>query len=212
MIKLQSIQRCLWRGMRMGIVSLIAVALIGCQNGMEDQAKYEPYEPSSFFENGMSSRPLVPNTVARGQLRADAHLYAGQQDGAPATDFPFPITQEVLARGQERYNIYCAPCHGYAGYGDGTIVQRGLTPPPSFHIERLRSAPPGYLFGIITNGIGAMYSYEDRVMPEDRWAIVAYVRALQLSQNAQLEAVPEAERAALEAATEQDGGENNATE
>jgi mono/diheme cytochrome c family protein len=176
--------------------------LAACSNGMEDQPKYESLEASAFFENGMSARPLVPNTVARGQLNEDSLLYAGQVDGAPAQEFPFPITAEVLARGQERYNIYCTPCHGYAGYGDGVVAQRGLTPPPSFHSERLRMLPVGHIFDVITNGIGTMYSYGDRVAPEDRWAIIAYVQALQLSQNATLDDVPPEVQPTLQAATE----------
>jgi mono/diheme cytochrome c family protein len=190
-----------WWGLLI-VTSCLAMWLAAC-NGMEEQPKYEPYEPSTFFRDGTSARPLVPNTVARGQLEADTLLYAGQENGAQATEFPFPVTAEVLARGQQRYNIYCTPCHGYAGYGDGIIVQRGLTPPPSFHQDRLRAAPVGHIFDVITDGIGAMYSYGSRVQPEDRWAIVAYVRALQMSQNAtyndlpadvqqQLQAQPEA--------------------
>jgi mono/diheme cytochrome c family protein len=183
------------------VVGLLLCVLVitGCNNGMEDQPKYEPFEASTFFDDGMSARPLVPHTVARGQLRADSHLYAGQVEGRQAEEFPFAITAEVMARGQERYNIYCTPCHGYAGYGDGIVVQRGFSPPPSLHDERLRMAPVGHFFGVITNGFGAMYSYADRIMPEDRWAIVAYVRALQLSQNATMEQVPADQQPALEA-------------
>jgi mono/diheme cytochrome c family protein len=178
------------------------ILLAACSNGMDDQPKYEPYEASTFFDNGMSARPHVPNTVARGQLDADSLLYAGQVDGAPAAEFPFPITSEVLARGQERYNIYCTPCHGYAGYGDGVVVQRGFSPPPSFHSERLRILPVGHIFDVITNGIGAMYSYGDGITPEDRWAIIAYMQALQLSQNATLEDVPPEVQPTLQAASE----------
>jgi hypothetical protein len=181
------------------VLLVLGVLLAGCGNGMRDQPRYEPYEPSTFFENGMASRPLLPNTVARGQLRTNTHLYAGQQEGRQAEEFPFPVTDAVLARGQQRYNIYCTPCHGYSGYGDGIIVQRGLTPPPSLHEERLLAAPVGHLFGVITNGIGAMYSYGERIPPEDRWAIIAYIRALQLSQNATLDAVPAEQQTVLEA-------------
>jgi mono/diheme cytochrome c family protein len=181
---------------------LCVVVIAACRNGMEVQPRYDPLEASLFFDNGMSARLLVPNTVARGQLREDSHLYAGQVAGRPAEDFPFAITSEVMARGQERYNIYCTPCHGYAGYGDGIVVQRGFTPPPSLHEERMRLLPAGHIFGVITNGIGAMYSYGDRITPEDRWAIIAYIKALQLSQNATMEQVPAEEQAALEAATE----------
>jgi mono/diheme cytochrome c family protein len=181
---------------------LLLLLLAACQNGMEDQPKYEPFEASTFFRSGSSAQPLLANTVARGQLRADAHLYTGQVNGAPATEFPFPVTSEVLARGQERYNIYCSPCHGFSGYGDGIIVQRGLTPPPSFHTDRLRNIPVGHIFDVITNGFGVMYSYSDRVAPEDRWAIVAYIQALQLSQNATIDDVPPDAQGELEAAGE----------
>ena len=185
---------------------LLALLLAGCtqRQRMADQPKYETFDPSAFYQDGNSSRDLVPNTVARGLARTDVHLYEGMVDGEPATTYPFSITQEVLRRGQERYNIYCTPCHGYDGYGDGIVMQRGLSPPPSFHEERLRQVPPGYMYGVITNGIGAMYSYAARVNPEDRWAIVAYIQALQLSQNATIADVPAEERAALEAATAAD--------
>ncbi|MCC6456969.1 MAG: cytochrome c [Caldilineaceae bacterium] len=182
---------------------LCLLVLTGCNNGMEDQPKYEPFEASTFFDSGMSAQPLVANTVARGQLRADSHLYAGQVAGRPAEEFPFPVTAEIVARGQERYNIYCTPCHGYAGYGDGVIVQRGFSPPPSFHDERLRAATVGHFYSVITNGFGTMYSYADRITPEDRWAIIAYVRALQLSQNATMDDVPADEQPALEAASDE---------
>jgi mono/diheme cytochrome c family protein len=165
---------------------------------MSDQPKFETFEPNPFFEDNTSARDLVANTVARGQLWTDNHLYQGTVDGAPATTFPFPVTQEVLDYGQERYNIFCAPCHGYDGYGQGAIVQRGFSPPPSLHEERLRAAPPGHFFSVITNGFGTMYSYADRVPPADRWAITAYIQALQLSQNANIEDVPAEERQRLE--------------
>jgi hypothetical protein len=188
-------------GKRMWFGLLMIFVLTAC-NGMENQPKYETFDPSTFFENGMSARPVIPNTVARGQLDADQLLYQGQENGAPATEFPFPITSEVLTRGQQRYNIYCTPCHGYAGYGDGIVVTRGLTPPPSFHSERMRSVPVGHIFDVITNGFGAMYSYGDRVKVEDRWAITAYIQALQLSQNATIDDVPIEMRPELEASTE----------
>jgi mono/diheme cytochrome c family protein len=185
---------------------LCMILLAACNNGMEDQPKYEPFEESAFFDNSMSARPMVANTVARGQLHADGLLYAGQVDGALAEEFPFPVTTEVLARDQERYNIYCTACHGYAGYGDGIVAQRGLSPPPSFHQERLRLLPVGHFFDVITNGIGAMYAYGDRIEAEDRWAIIAYIRALQLSQNATLDDVPPDLQPTIEAATEDDTG------
>jgi hypothetical protein len=202
-------------GVLLCLLTLLLLALAACTNGMEDQPKYEPFEASSFFGDGTSARPLVANTVARGQLQADSHLYTGQVDGAMASDYPFPVTEAVLLRGQERYNIYCAPCHAPSGHGDGVVAQRGLTPPPSFHTERLRSVPPGYIFDVITNGFGAMYSYGDRVAPNDRWAIAAYIQALQLSQNATIDDVPPSEQEALQNAQDdvpEDGAPEDETE
>jgi hypothetical protein len=164
---------------------------------MHVQPRYDPLAPSTFFDDGRSARPVVPGTVARGHLRIDDHLYTGKVNGALVDTFPFPVTRQVLERGRERYNIYCSPCHDYLGTGHGMIVQRGFQPPPSYHNDRLRKAPLGHFFDVITNGFGAMHSYADRVSPEDRWAIIAFIRALQLSQHASLEDVPERERAQL---------------
>jgi len=173
--------------------------LAGCRQDMHDEPRYEPLEASSFFEDGRSARPQVPGTVARGELGLDEQLLTGKVGGEFAKDFPFPITPEVLARGQQRYQIFCSACHGYDGYGEGMVVQRGMKQPPSLHVERLRQVPPGYIFDVITSGFGAMFDYSDRIRPEDRWAIVAYVRALQLSQGATLADVPPDVRARLEA-------------
>jgi hypothetical protein len=178
------------------------MALTGCgRDDMADQPKYKTLGGSSFFADAQASRPIPPGTVARGQLQTDEHLFTGKIDGKDADVFPFPVTLEVLARGRERYNIYCIVCHGATGDGDGMIVQRGFTPPPSFHIDRLRSAAPGHLFDVMTNGWGAMFSYNDRVNVPDRWAIAAYIRALQLSQNAPVAQLSADERARLEPAT-----------
>jgi hypothetical protein len=152
---------------------LLACALAGCRQDMHDQPKLEPYEASTFFRDGRAMRPLVPGTVARGRLDEDDHLHSGTVDGRPAETFPFEVTRETLARGRERYEIYCAPCHNQTGDGRGMIVERGMRAPPSFHVERLRGAPPGYFFDVITHGFGAMYDYSDRISPPDRWAIVA---------------------------------------
>ena len=173
----------------------------GCsfQQQMATQPRYDPLEKSEFFSDGLASRQLVANTVARGQLKEDEQLYTGKLNGEYAETFPFPVTQDVLERGQERYNIYCAPCHSQLGDGNGMIVQRGFPAPPSFHIDRLRDAAPGYYFDVMTNGFGVMYSYASRVNAEDRWAIAAYIKALQLSQNATLEDVPPDQRSELEA-------------
>jgi mono/diheme cytochrome c family protein len=176
----------------------VLLLLAACSH-MRNQPKFETFEPNPFFEDGAAARPLVPNTVARGRPVGNSHLTAGLVDGAPAQDFPFPVTMTVLERGQDRYNIFCSPCHGYDGYGQGQIVQRGLSPPPSLHIERLRAAPEGHYFNVITNGFGTMYSYAARVKPDDRWAIIAYIRALQLSQNAPLAEIPADEQSRLEA-------------
>ena len=184
-----------------GAALLGAMWLSGCRNDMHVQPRYNPLDSSDFFEDGRAARPEVPGTVARGQLRADHYFYAGKVNGVPVSAFPFPVTRVVLDRGRERYNIYCTPCHGYTGEGRGMIVQRGFPQPPSYHTDRLRQAPVGHLYDVITNGYGAMYSYAARISPEDRWAIVAYIRALQLSQHATVDDVPEAERTKLLADT-----------
>jgi mono/diheme cytochrome c family protein len=179
------------------LLALFIVSTTACRQDMHDQPRFEPLEGSTFFQDGRASRPLVEGTVARGQLHLDEHLYSGKVGGEFAKTFPFEINKEVLERGQERYNIYCSPCHDKAGTGQGMIVQRGFRPPPSYHIDRLRDAPPGYFFDVITNGFGAMYSNSDRVSPKDRWAIIAYIRVLQLSQNATIDDVPEEQRRQL---------------
>jgi mono/diheme cytochrome c family protein len=182
-----------------GTLAAALLALSGCDmQDMYNQPKYKPLQASSFFDDGRSSRPLVPDTVARSGLRTDALLYTGKLDGKDSEVFPFPVTPQVLDRGQLEYNIYCSVCHGRTGEGNGMIVQRGFKAPPSYHIDRLRQAPAGHFFDVMTNGFGAMYSYKSRVSPEDRWAIAAYIRALQLSQHATLDDVPPAERARLE--------------
>lgn len=182
-----------------GIACLGAIGMVlaGCRLDMHVQPKYLPYEPTTFFDDGRSERPVVPGTIARGHLRLDELLYTGKENGVLADKFPFPITRADLERGRERYNIYCTPCHDYTGGGHGMIVQRGFPPPPSFHIDRLRSAPAGHFFDVMTNGLGSMYSYATRVEPEDRWRIAAYVRALQLSHRATIQDVPGAMRRKL---------------
>ena len=175
----------------------VAMLLLGCRMDMHIQPKYLPYEPTDFFGDGRSERQPVPGTVARGQLRLDELMFSGRENGVVVDKFPFPITQADLNRGRERYNIYCTPCHDYSGTGRGMIVQRGFPQPPSYHIQRLRDAPAGHFFEVMTNGFGAMYSYAARVEPADRWRIAAYIRVLQLSRNATLDDVPEADRSKL---------------
>ncbi len=166
---------------------------------MHDQAKYEPYEASDFFADGLSSRRPVEGTVARGWLREDSHLYRGiGADGSFAKTLPVPATRDLLARGRERFEIFCSPCHGRVGDGRGMIVERGFKQPASFHDPRLRAMPVGYFFDVQTNGFGQMSSYASQVPVADRWAIAAYIQALQLSQNVPVEKLSRDERELLE--------------
>lgn len=180
-----------------GCIAALMVILAGCRQKMAEEPKYTPLAASDFFADGMSARPLVEGTVARGHLRADEQFYEGKSGKRLADTFPFPVTREVLERGRERFTIFCTPCHGQLGNGDGIVVERGFRSPPSYHIDRSRTAPAGHFFDVITNGYGAMASYASRVPPRDRWAIIAYIRALQLSQQAKLADVPAAERQKL---------------
>jgi mono/diheme cytochrome c family protein len=181
------------------LIVLVVFASSGCRQDMHDQPKFTPFRASAFFADQLSARPLVAGTVARGQLNDDELLHTGKTNGKDANVFPFAIDQRAMARGQERFNIYCSPCHGRLGNGDGMIVRRGYRRPPTYDDERLRQAPVGHFFDVITNGFGAMPDYAAQIPPEDRWAIIAYVRALQLSAHAPLADASPAERAALEA-------------
>ena len=179
------------------IVVLSAFVLSGCRQDMHDQPKYIPLRQSAFFADSRSARPLVAGTVARGQLREDTLLYTGKMNGVDADIFPFPVDAALMARGQERFNIHCSPCHGRTGEGNGMIVRRGYRPPPTYHQDRLRSAPAGHFFDVMTNGFGAMPDYAAQIKVEDRWAIAAYIRALQLSAHATAGDVPPSEREKL---------------
>jgi len=181
-----------WRSALLGLSLAAALALAGCRRNpdMAQQPRYQPYEPSEFFVDGSSARPIVEGTVARDQQRAGTLSHTGMINGQLADAFPFPITAADMRRGQERFNIYCSVCHGRLGDGQGMIVQRGFKQPPSFHEQRLRQASAGHFYDVITHGYGAMYSYAARVNSDDRWRIIAYIRALQLSQNAQTADVP----------------------
>ena len=164
---------------------LIVITATACRQDMHDQPKLEPFEASDFFTDGMASRKPVEGTVARGELRADDHFYRGvDAEGGFATTLPMPMTVDLLQRGRERYDIYCSPCHGRTGDGDGMVVRRGFKTPQSLHQDRLRESPPGYYFDVMTNGFGDMSGYASQVPVADRWAIAAYVQALQLSRNA----------------------------
>jgi len=188
------------RAGRLMSASALLLTLAACRQDMHDQPKYRGLRGSDFFENGQSARPLIANTVARGHLNEDTLRVTGKDGQNDTTVFPFPVTDQVMARGQERFNIYCSPCHGRTGAGDGMIVRRGFRRPPMLTEERLRNAPVGHFYDVITNGFGAMPDYQSQVPTDDRWAIVAYVRALQLSAYAPLEAVPAGERGRLDEA------------
>ena len=168
-----------------GLSAMAAMlVLAGCRQDMHDQPKFFPQRGTTFYTDGRSARPQVENTVARNQLHQDAYFFTGLQDGKEGDGLPIPLTTEVMARGQERYNIYCTPCHSRVGNGDGMIVQRGYRPAGDFHTDRLRNAPLGHFFNVMTNGFGSMPDYAAQLTPEDRWAVAVYIRALQLSQNA----------------------------
>jgi hypothetical protein len=169
---------------------LLCLALLtGCALDLHDQPRYESFEKSTFFGDSQSARPRIPDTVAHDRLRVDPILYAGQFNNDFAPTFPFTVTLEVLERGQDRFDIFCAPCHGRLGDGQGIMAEYDLDV-PTFHTPELRQEPPGYYFDIITRGTRVMPSYASRISPADRWAIIAYIRALQLSQNADLSNVP----------------------
>jgi mono/diheme cytochrome c family protein len=180
------------------VVTGLSLSGAACRQDMHDQPKYIPLRESTFFSDARSARPIVPGTVARGQLREDTLLYTGKVGTADATMFPFPVDDTVMARGQDRYNIYCSPCHARTGEGDGMIVRRGYRRPPSLHQDRLREAPVGHFFDVISNGFGAMPEYATQISAEDRWAVIAYVRALQLAAHATVNDVPPDRRGQLD--------------
>ena len=184
-------------------VSLLAAAALaatasGCRRDMQDQPRYQPLQASRFFADGRASRQVPADTVARNQLHDTDPVHTGEMNGAFLTTLPVPVNRELLERGQDRFNIYCSPCHGRVGDGNGMVTRRGVKWPANLHSARLRQAPPGYLFQVITHGYGAMLSYQNQIEVPDRWAIVAYIRALQLSRNATIEDVPQAARTQLE--------------
>ncbi len=160
------------------------LVLAGCRQDMHNQPKFVPQRGTDFFADGRSARPQVENTVGRDQMHENAYFYTGLEGGKEGDGLPIALTQATIERGQERYNIYCTPCHSRVGNGAGMIVQRGYRPAGNFHTDRLRNAPLGHFFSVMTNGYGAMPDYSAQITPEDRWAIAAYIRALQLSQNA----------------------------
>jgi mono/diheme cytochrome c family protein len=180
-------------------IGLVVLALAGCRLDMQDQPKYKPLAASTFFIDGRSARPIPPGTVARDALKDTDVLHTGADGKGFAATIPLPVDQALLERGQERFDIYCSPCHGYLGDGDGMVARRGFKIPPSLHHERVRQAAPGYIFQVITNGYGAMGDYGDQIPPDDRWAIVAYIRALELARGATMADATAEGQAQLEA-------------
>ena len=174
-------------------VTLLAMTSVACRRDMQDQPKYKPLAKSDFFVDGRSARPVPANTVAWDALNDDDSFHTGEQSGNFLESIPMDVTTAVLHRGEDRFNIFCSPCHGRTGDGNGMVAQRGMRYPANLHTDRLRQVPPGYLYEVITNGYGGMGEYRDQVIAaSDRWAIVAYIRALQLSRNAKLSDVPPA--------------------
>jgi mono/diheme cytochrome c family protein len=173
--------------------------IAGCRQDMHDQPKYRGLRNSAFFADGSSARPIIEGTVARGTLRDDEAFFTGKAARVAVAEMPFPVDEQVLDRGEERFNIFCAPCHDRTGSGRGMVVLRGFPPPPSLHLDRLRDAPAGHFVDIMTNGLNTMPDYREQIAPRDRWAIAAYIRALQLSQRAAEADVPAAERSRLTA-------------
>ncbi len=167
------------------VIAIAVLILAGCrpEQKMANQPSYKPYQSSEFFEDGMSARPLIEGTVSRGSIDRDPFLMTGKIGDVPVDRFPFEITEQVIVRGRERYDAYCSMCHGRDGYGRGMVVRRGFNVPPSFHTPEMRQKAAGHYFDVITNGYGAMPPHGSIVPVTDRWAIAAYLRALQLSQN-----------------------------
>lgn len=187
------------RGHVIPLLLCSGLALTACRRDMFNQPRYKTFAPNPFFSDGASARPLPLHTVPRGQANTDTGFFEGTtDDGKLVETLPMPVTRELLARGRQRFDIYCAVCHGRTGEGNGMIIQRGFPVPPSYHTDRLRNAPIGYFYYVITNGYGVMYSYASRVEPKDRWAIAAYIRALQLSRHATLDDVPPDDRKNLQ--------------
>jgi hypothetical protein len=187
------------RSSRFAVLAAVVAALAagGCRQDMHNQPKVRPLVESSFYGDQRSARPIAEGTVARGYLEDDDALFTGKANGQDVTEFPFQVTPELMARGRERWDIFCSPCHDRTGRGSGMVVKRGYRQPPSLHIDRLRQAPVGHFFDVMTAGFGAMPDYRAQIPARDRWAIAAYIRALQASQHSTLDAVPPDEREKL---------------
>jgi mono/diheme cytochrome c family protein len=183
------------------LVTALAFSILGtsCRNGMVNQQHLKPLAEETFFKDGSGARPIPPHTIARGQLNEDQPFFEGKSDGQLVATFPVSVTRQMIGHGRESFDVYCSVCHGRTGEGDGMIVERGFPAPPSLHEERLRNAPVGHFFDVITNGYGIMYPFASQVTTEDRWAIIAYLRALQLSQHATLDDADPTHRKQLQA-------------
>jgi mono/diheme cytochrome c family protein len=179
-----------WRAAGLGLVIVSTLALGACRQDMHNQPKYKPLRGTAFFADGASARPLLEGTVARGTLQENDAFFTGKTGTALVRELPFKVDEAAVSRGQERYNIFCAPCHDATGTGRGMVVQRGYKQPPSFHEDRLRNIEAGYFFDVMTNGFGSMPDYRAQLSARDRWNVVAYIRALQLSQGAPAADVP----------------------
>lgn len=181
---------------------LIAGSLVtmACRQDMHDQPRFRLNAATDLFGDRRAARPMVQGTVARGLLKTDTAYWTGKVGGQVVIDFPLPVDKALIERGHDRYNIYCTPCHGMTGYADGMIVSRGLKKPPSYHTDALREQPVGHFFDVITNGNGSMASYASRIPVKDRWAIVAYVKVLQQSQNVKVTELTAEEKSKVEAA------------
>lgn len=180
------------------LLLVAAVMLAACRPDMANQPKAKPLSESDFFSNQANARPIPAHAVERGGARENAAFYTGRTDGTYVTQLPVKLTPELLARGQQQFDAMCAECHDRTGSGNGMVVQRGFPQPPSFHVDRLRNAPIGHFFDVVTKGYGVMYPYAARVEPKDRWAIAAYIRALQLSHHVQASDLTPAEQKKLE--------------
>lgn len=189
-----------WSGAALvALASGLLIAMACTPQAMTDQPRLDTYAESGFFADRASARPLISDTVARGTVQDDEHLYTGKSGTTFVNTFPEPVTAETLKRGQDKYNVFCTPCHGYRGYGGGRVAARGFQGVRGLHDDRLRNVEVGYLYDVISNGLNQMPPYGHLIAPEDRWAVIAYIRALQLSQNARIDDVPADERAQLEA-------------
>jgi mono/diheme cytochrome c family protein len=190
-VRMKSLVKPVFSRRPVPLLLLAVLVTTGCRLDMHVQPRYNPLAKSDFFEDQRAARPLVEGTVARGELHADTYFYTGKIGNNDGDYMPFAVTHADIERGRQQYNVFCSPCHSRLGDGNGFIPTRGFArKPPSYHIERLQKAPIGYFFDVMTNGFGIMLDYSAQISPRDRWCIAAYIRALQLSQNATRADIP----------------------